>query len=299
MAYPGFRHLGLKALSIALAALIWLLVAGEQIVDRALRIPLEFINLPAALELVSEPPTAVDVRVRGSSGALSRVQTGELVAVLDMRAARPGLRLFHLTGADVRSPFGIEVVQISPSNLSIAFEPSASKMVPVVPGVEGDPADGYVTGAITADPAAVEVVGPASAIAQLTGAITEPVSIQGARDSVTETVNIGVADPSVRLRQPASAQVRVTIAGAPVEWAIAGIPIRQPTHRSLEMSPGDVTVFVRGPRETRGSRVEDFDASIDVEGLGPGLYQLPVRVVPPARVGIIKVEPPAVRVRLQ
>ena len=70
MALRGFRHLGLKILSLALAALLWLVVSGEQIVERALRIPLEFTNLPAQLELVGEPPTVVDVRVRGSSGAL-------------------------------------------------------------------------------------------------------------------------------------------------------------------------------------------------------------------------------------
>ena len=73
MAYPGFRNLGLKFLSIALAALIWALVSGERIVERALRIPLEFTNLPAQLELVGDTPTVVDVRVRGSSGALSRL----------------------------------------------------------------------------------------------------------------------------------------------------------------------------------------------------------------------------------
>ena len=53
-----------------LAALLWLLVSGEQIVERALRIPLEFTNLPPQLELVGDAPDVVDVRVRGSSGAL-------------------------------------------------------------------------------------------------------------------------------------------------------------------------------------------------------------------------------------
>ena len=43
-------------------------------------------------------PIVVDVRVRGSSGALGRIATGELVAVLDLRSARPGQRLFHLAG---------------------------------------------------------------------------------------------------------------------------------------------------------------------------------------------------------
>src|SRR5512145_2869278 len=101
MALPGFRHLGLKFLSIALAALVWLLVSGEQIVERALRIPLEFTNLPPELEMVGDPPNVVDVRIRGSSGTLSRIATGELVALLDLRMARAGQRLFHLTTGDV------------------------------------------------------------------------------------------------------------------------------------------------------------------------------------------------------
>jgi YbbR domain-containing protein len=299
MAYPGFRHIGLKFLSIALAALIWLLVSGEQIVERALRIPLEFTNLPAQLELVGDTPTIVDVRVRGSSGALSRVATGELVAVLDLRTARPGQRLFHLTGADVRAPFGIDVVQIAPSNVSIAFEPAATKVVPVVPGVEGEPADGYVVGTVTADPATVVVVGAASAVARLTAAITEPLSVAGATEPVTESVNIGVADPSVRLQSAASAQVTVNVSAAPVEWAIAGIPVRAAGGGSPEISPTEVTVFVRGPRDSRASSVQDFDASVDTEGLRGGLFQLSVRVTPPPRVGVIRVEPPFVRVRIR
>ena len=71
MAYPGFRHLGLKLISIALAALLWLLVSGEQIVERALRVPLEFTNLPQQLEMVGEPPNVADVRtVLTINGAL-------------------------------------------------------------------------------------------------------------------------------------------------------------------------------------------------------------------------------------
>jgi hypothetical protein len=299
MAYQGFRHLGLKFLSVALAALVWILVSGEQIVERALRIPLEFTNLPAQLELVGDAPTVVDVRVRGSSGALSRVATGELVAVLDVRTARAGQRLFHLTGADVRAPFGIDVVQIAPSNVSIAFEPAATKLVPVVPGVEGEPGDGYVVGTVTADPATVEVVGPSSAVARLTAAMTEPVSVVGATGPVTESVNIGVADPSVRLQSPASAQVTVNVTAAAVEWAVAGIPVRARGGGSTEISPTEVTVFVRGPRESRASTVQAFEASVDTEGLRAGLFQLPVRVTPPARVGVIRVEPPVVRVRVR
>mgnify|MGYP003342153711 CR=1 FL=1 len=67
------RHVSLKLVSIALAFLLWLVVSGEQVVERSFRIPLEFSNLPAQLEIVGDPPEVIDVRVRGSSGLLSRV----------------------------------------------------------------------------------------------------------------------------------------------------------------------------------------------------------------------------------
>src|SRR5437660_7890914 len=99
-----FRHFGLKVLSLGLAILLWMAVAGEETVERGLRVPLELQQVPAGLELTGEVPTAVDVRVRGASGALSRVAAGEVVAVLDLRSARAGQRLFPLTPEQVRAP---------------------------------------------------------------------------------------------------------------------------------------------------------------------------------------------------
>ena len=191
MAVRAMRNIGLKVISIGLAALLWVIVSGEQIVERALRIPLEFTNLPAKLEVVGDPPDVVDVRVRGSSGALGRIATGELVAIVDLRSARPGQRLFHLVGSDVRAPFGIDVVQVTPSSISVRFEPSASKRVPILPSVEGEPAPGFVVGMVTADPSEVDVVGPSGALQSLTEAITEPVSVAGAAGPMTETVTVG------------------------------------------------------------------------------------------------------------
>jgi len=212
MAFRPFKRLGLKLVSLVLAALIWVIVSGEQIVERAFRIPLEFTNLPAALELAGNAPNVVDVRVRGSSGALSRLAAGELVAVLDLRQARPGQRLFHLTGSEVRAPFGIEIVQLTPSSLAMTFENSATKAVAISPVVEGLPADGFEVRRITSEPAAVVVAGPATAVRDTTEAITEPISVANASATFMEVVNVGVADPAVRLRSVQSVRVTVHIA---------------------------------------------------------------------------------------
>jgi len=212
MAFHPFRRLGLKVVSVVLAALIWLVVSGEQIVERGFRIPLEFSNLPAGLELASDAPTVVDVRVRGSSGALGRLTTGDLVAILDLRQARAGRRLFSLSGSDVRAPFGVDVAFVAPSSLAITFEPHAEKQVTVSPVVEGQPASGFEVRQITSEPAIVVVSGPTTAVRATAEAITEPVSVAGATSTVTELVNVGVADPAVHLRSAEAVRVTVTIA---------------------------------------------------------------------------------------
>jgi YbbR domain-containing protein len=130
-AWWPFRHLGLKLLSVALALLLWMVVAGEETVERGLRIPLELQQFPSDLELNGEPPSLVDARVRGASGMLSRLSSGDVVAVIDLRGAHEGRRLFPLTKDQVRVPFGVEIVQVTPATVALVFERRTSKPMPV------------------------------------------------------------------------------------------------------------------------------------------------------------------------
>ena len=98
MAYHPFRHLGLKVLAIMLASVLWFTVAGEHVVERSLRVPLAVRNLPPNLEIVGDLPEAVDVRVRGSAAQLSRLDAGDVVAMLDLATARTGVAAVSSAG---------------------------------------------------------------------------------------------------------------------------------------------------------------------------------------------------------
>ena len=211
MAYHPFRNLGLKFLSTLVAIMLWLIVAGERVVERVMRAPVEFQNLPAGLELVGNPPDTVEVRLRGSSGALSRMAAGDMSAVLDLTTARPGRRLFHITSSQVTVPYGIEIVQVGPSTLTVEFELSGIRRVRVEPDIDGRPAPGYEIIEVKSDPDSVEVAGPETALKLLQSAITEPVSVLDQTRTVREVVTIGVPDSSLRLRTPQTAVVTVTI----------------------------------------------------------------------------------------
>src|SRR3989442_2251185 len=221
-----FRRIGLQLLSFGLGLSLWMVVSGEETVERGLRVPLELQQAPAGLELTGEVPATVDVRVRGASGTLSRVSTGDVVAVLDLRSARSGRRLFPLTPDQVRVPFGVEVVQITPSAVAMAFEPSATREVPIQPSVDGRPAPGYMVGRMSADPKAVEVIGPESAVEHATEVLTEPVPVSGAKAAVRQAVTLGLLDPSLRLKSARSATVTVQVVPAPLERTLHNRPVR-------------------------------------------------------------------------
>ena len=303
MRYHPFRQLGLKLLAVVLASVLWLTVAGEHVVERSVRVPLEFRNIPDALEIVGNAPDSVDVRLRGSSAVLSRVQTGEIMAVLDLATARAGSRLFHIRADEVRAPHGIEVTQVVPATLALELEKSARRQVPVVPAIEGDPAAGFVVGRVIAEPPTVEVVGPDSRVKQVAQATTEPVSVENARARVRDGVTIGVVDPSVRLVLPQSAQVTVEIWPAPVERQLADVPVR---YRNLgaglraTLSPQLARVVVRGAKDALAAlQADGVNAFVDLAGLGAGRYNLRVQVDPAESFGVVEIEPAVVAVAIR
>ncbi|HUE84992.1 MAG TPA: CdaR family protein [Vicinamibacterales bacterium] len=302
MALPLLRNIWLKFLSICIAALLWLVVAGDRVVERALRVPIEFQNLPQGLEIVGEPPESVDVRLRASSGALGRLGPGEMAAVIDLRTARPGRRLFHLTPASVKGPYGVEVVQIAPSTMPIAFENSAVRIVEVKPFVEGRPAPGYEVASITSTPATVEVIGPESSLRDLDEAMTEPISVSGATRPIREVVTVGVADPRVRLRTPQTAEVSVQVVPGSSQRTLSGVPIQI---RNLDnglrarAQPATISVALRGTRQTIADLSADVLAvAVDASGLTAGDHVCTVMVLAAEGLTIERVEPQTVRLRI-
>ena len=101
----------------------------------------------------------------------------------------------------MRVPFGVSVVQVTPPTVSLDFEYSGQKVVPVAPVIEGDPEPGFVVGRITTSPSTVQVLGPVGRLEALREATTEPVRVDGARKTVQDRVTVGVEDPAVRLRE--------------------------------------------------------------------------------------------------
>jgi YbbR domain-containing protein len=298
-----FRNLGLKVLSVVLALVLWVSVAGQKHAERALRVPVEFQNIPEDLELIGETPSLADVRVRGPASALSQLRSGDLVVLVDLSTARAGRRMFHLTPEQVAAPTGVRVQHVVPATIGLTFETSVTKSVPVVATVEGEPAPGYVVGQVVATPAVVDVIGPESVVRRLTRATTEPVSVNGASGRVRDTVTIGLSEDTARLSVPRSAVVTVDILPAPIERLVTQVPLilrGAAKGMRVQVTPRQISVMARGPGNlVRNLSPQAVPAWIDLSGLERGQYNLPVHVDSTGDYTVTDIEPRHVRVRIQ
>jgi YbbR domain-containing protein len=197
---------------------------------------------------------------------------------------------------------GVEVVQVSPSTVPVVFVKSATRTVPVKPAIDGRPQPGYVIRAVTASPANVEIVGPESAVRRATEALTEPVSVAGARDRVREVATVGTLDSAVRVRTQRTATVTVDIVPAPLERTLRDRPVllrnlSQGLTATAEPSVVDVTL--RGERNALSAlQSDDAVAFVDLAGYGAGEYTVTVRADTTRDAGITRVDPPSVKVRI-
>jgi YbbR domain-containing protein len=291
-------NLALKLASLGLAVLLWFVIAGEKSSEMGLSIPVELQNFPRDLEIMGEPVNAVEVRLRATPGVIQRLGPGDVAAQADLDGIAEGEHIIHLTSENIRVPFGVKVVKITPGLIRLKLERTMQKTVPVRPRVVGRPAPGHEVSEVTSTPVEVRISGPRSRVQAVDGAFTEPVSVDAAQATVVDEVNIGLDDPLVRIQGSPRVRVTASIREVHDKRAFDALPV---TVRggSANVQPARVRVVLEGPASSLKSvQPGDVRIYVDVAKVPPGQSApLAVELVPgPAGVTVHHTEPVEVAV---
>jgi YbbR domain-containing protein len=201
-----WHNLGLKVLSLVLAAGLWYSLSHEQPAEVALRAPVVFQNVPQQLEISSESIPEAQIRVRGPERVIRQLQADEVRAEINLADVKAGERTFDLTSQQVRHPRDVAVVQVVPSQLHLAFETKLTREVEIHARVNGPDVV-----RVEADPPRITITGPKSHVEKVDAATTDPVDASGTRGSAVFTTNAYVPDPLVQVVRPTSIRVTITV----------------------------------------------------------------------------------------
>ena len=211
MAWHPFRNIGLKIAALGLGVLLWFTVSSPRL-ERSISVPIEYLGVPSTLELIGDTTEQAYVHVRGPENVISHLQSGDVRVVVDMAHATPvDHGTFPLRTDQILAPAGAEPMWIQPRQMTLSIAVVGQNTVPVEAVIQGSPAAGFTRGRISVEPSKVDVLGPEETVRLLRAAATAPVSIAGAKESVTQTVTIEIPDATLRLREPQKARVTVEI----------------------------------------------------------------------------------------
>ena len=211
-----FANFGWKLFSVIIAAAIWALVASEPEMGTSTPARLEFRNMPEEYEIAGQSANEVTLELRGPSGALRSVGDGvRPVVILDMSGVIPGERTFPISNANVRLGPRVRLMRAIPSEVRFDFERRMVRSVPVHIRISGDGKDGYIVASRGVQPPELTIVGPASHVAAIDAAVTDPVDVSAVIGSKEFHVNAFIRDPYVRLRSSPTVAVTVTMKKAP------------------------------------------------------------------------------------
>jgi YbbR domain-containing protein len=100
----------------------------------------------------------------------------------------------HLLPENVEAPRGARVTRLAPSWTTVRVAQAATKTVPVIARVQGQPAPAHVLRGVVVEPATVEIKGPRTTIELRTAVDTLPVDVSGRRKAVTRTVGLALPE---------------------------------------------------------------------------------------------------------
>ncbi len=212
------HNFGLKFVSLAAATGLWFMISrDEQPAEVAIRAPIVFQHVPQEIEISSESIPEAQIRVRGPERMVRQLKTNEVQAEIDLSGVSAGERSFDLTAHQVRHPRDIEVLQVVPSQLHLAFDTRSSRQVEIRPRVTGNFAAGEEIVKVATDPQRITITGPRHHVERIDAATTDPIDATGTRGSAVFTTNVYVPDPLVQVEQAGSIRVTVIVqkTGAP------------------------------------------------------------------------------------
>jgi len=202
------QNASLKLIALFLAIALWFVVSRSPVVEVVMKVPIEFRKVPDNLEIDSASFTEAQIRVRGPERLLNRLRATDVSAHVDLSTVVPGTRTFDLS-SNVSVPYGLDVVQVNPTQFQLSFDDRMVRTVDVHPRVTGNFAQGMRVARITAEPPSVVITGPRRRVENVEAATTDPVDASGTMERGSFVTQVYVPEPLIHVVRPTP--IRVTV----------------------------------------------------------------------------------------
>ena len=201
----------LKLISLAFAVVLWFFVIGERKLEVSYIVPLEYKGLSEEMIIANEVPSSVSVRISGPRALLMNHSAGDVSIAVDLKDLPAGITSFKRLEESLNIPSGLKVTRIAPSYVDVKLERIREKTVPVRVALAGKPVAGVRVKGTRAEPLRVVVAGAGSELKAVTEVVTEEITLDGVRESFSQTAPIDYSGLYTYLKEHKTVEVEVLL----------------------------------------------------------------------------------------
>ncbi len=280
-----------KLLTILLASLfsliLWVFVSFSNDYTATFRIPIEFTNIKEGNSLLSQSASEIAITVSGEGWSLAQITFGGKNQFKISTNENVGLQNYivrdAISGNEWLSP-SIQVVSVSPLNISYSVERLNYKVVPLNADITLGISEGYdLVSKIKLSPDSVKISGPKSLVKSIQSISTEKFKFDNLDAHVSTLLKLKSTDYISFENNMTNIDFSIEKI---VDKTFHNIPIKIiniPNLRELDLFPPNVDITLRGGLESLGiqdiegiSAVVDFkDAFIDTLGFVKAQISIP------------------------
>lgn len=297
-------NLGVKVVSLFVAAVIWFGIFGSKNVEVTKEINVR-VDSPSYLVPASEVPERVVVKLIGPKAFLRSVlDRPEEPIPIPLLKKDAGVHTYRFPNDLQGLPLGVRVASIQPQTVTVRLDLVRQRTVPLQLELEGEPRQGFRVARAYLAPERVRIRGPRSHLSKLEFLTIRPVSVADLRESVRHPVTFDVLPPGVEVEGP-SPDVIIEVVPTTVvsgSFRVKGVPIKVKGGRAL-IEPASVTIAystkASNPVAPESLKRTSFTAGVDVTKLKKGRHRVRINAVGPPGVTIHQVAPAEVQVTIQ
>ena len=303
--HTRIENKGLKALSLLLAVLLFV-VSRQPVIDMRLDgVPIEYRGLSPNVKIVGAAEQSVSLRLSGPRDIVRGLTANQLLVIADLSGKEPGERSVQLKVDESVLPDNVEVMQIEPPTIRIKLEPNVTKHVKVEAKLGGKVAEGRELYSVEIYPQEIEIEGPQSIVDKMDRVVTETLSLDGRGADFYTSVEVEIPQESLRVKTQGRVDISVKIgeerqsrrfANVPVQWLVQSQSMDKSAAGRLLTKTVELEVF--GPKSAvEALSADDLRVEVETANLPPEATSFTPQVRLPANIEVRNITPREVKVR--
>jgi YbbR domain-containing protein len=272
------RNLALKIVAVLSAVGMWIYVNNTlNATVKIFTIPITYVGLPPGFVITNPHPSFVRVQVTAGLRIMPIVTLPP--CVIDLRGTGIGKDSIKLTPERFHlKERSATITGISPSEVVLNIDKMVVNETPVHLNISGKVAPGYEIIASEVAPPTVTLRGPSRDLDQLKSVQTEPMDVTGLTRDISRELALVAPGGMIRMTPPeVTATVHLGEVLTEREYRRLPIVVRGSDYRT-QVFPPRVNLIVRGPTNELKKLDLGGAAYVDAQDLGPGVYDVPLRV---------------------